>query len=485
MTRVDERLLEVYERAEHPDDPLALRDLFVGRIAMELGESDPRADLWRHSRRRRQMDPADVLVSRATPSFVKALFNWFFQHDLYGVLRSDENIILSGGSADEEIFGLPATLKQCIVYALERDWYGYSDSCGREASREAVSEYESARIQGHAYSRKNVALTMGGTASVSAVADFVALRSGAGDSPALCGLPNYPPLVEAIARRGPVELVPVDYGSDERSLEPLIERLRPHTPLVLLQTVTNPSGVGVAEAELARLIERASPSTVIVLDECHECLGPTTRIGKARASRNVVRLASLSKGLSAPGLKVGWLVADEQFISDYYEYASTSYGSPASVFYLLVEVMARMLVWLGEGLEAVGSSHVSQFEESYGLTAASLNEAYRRFREDHLARRDLIIARREHAVELARSAGLEVIRPSHSINVAVRFPGGADNYRTFREVLAATGVALFPGVLSYCFDPGWMRVSPAINEVLLTEAFARLGTLRDRRSGAS
>src|SRR5205823_5514896 len=124
-------MLELFERAENPEDPFELRDLYLGRVEAHMGAIGTRADLavrWKAATKKRTVDVAEVLHSRATARFVKETFNSFFRDDLYGSLRADDQLILSTGAVDEEAWGLPATIKDCIVFALDRDWYGYSDS---------------------------------------------------------------------------------------------------------------------------------------------------------------------------------------------------------------------------------------------------------------------------------------------------------------------------------------------------------------------
>ncbi|MET7608648.1 aminotransferase class I/II-fold pyridoxal phosphate-dependent enzyme, partial [Streptomyces avermitilis] len=290
----DEHLAAVFERAGDPADPAELRDLYVGRVEDALGPRSTRphlAQAWRATRPRRAVTEEEILASRSTVRFVKEMFNHYFRDDLYGSLRRPGQLILSSGSVDEEVWGLPAAVKHCISYALERDWYGYSDSRGREPAREAVAAYESAKLDGARYDLGNVALTMGGTFAVNSVADFV-LTGRATTAPVLCAIPNYPPLVESLARRAPTRLVSTPSVDGVTSLAPIIEQLRPDTPLVLLQTAANPTGALVDEAELETLIRRAGPHTMILLDECHEWLGPNQRWSAARAADHVLRVRS-------------------------------------------------------------------------------------------------------------------------------------------------------------------------------------------------
>jgi aspartate/methionine/tyrosine aminotransferase len=474
-TEVDDRMLEVFRRARDPGDPFELRDLWLGRVECELGRHGHRpwlAEQWRSRPVLRTVHPDEVLAGAATARFVKELFNWFFRDDLYGDLRPSADVILSGGSVDERAWGLPATLKDCVRFALAQDWYGYSDSRGRLPVREAVARYENAVLGGDPYGAGNVALTMGGTMAVSSVADFVLGSSPTGGVP-LCAVPNYPPLVEAVARRRPVRLVPVASDAGETSLQPLIAALRPDTPLVLLQTVGNPTGAAVAEADLVSLLRATAPSTTVVLDECHEWLGPGRRCSPARCAPNVVRVSSLSKNWSAPGLKIGWLVADARFVADYYEYASTSYGGPPSVLYTLVEVLARMERWRLSGDVDLTAAHLAEFEPAYGLTFGHLQAAYDSYLADRAGREDGLRVVRDAAVS-GLSAVAEVLPPHWSVNVAVRFAEWDDSYLCFRQLLRETGVSVLPGILTFCLSGSVVRVTAARRWPELRVAMNRL-----------
>jgi aspartate/methionine/tyrosine aminotransferase len=476
VPHVDERLLDIFARAQNPEDPFELRNLWLGRVECEARGGDDRSKFaigWRRSQVRRALDSHAVLSSRATTRFVKELFNSFFRDDLYGRFRTQAKVILSSGSVDEVAFGLPEPLKACVRFALARDWYGYSDSRGREVCREAIAAYENARIGAEPYSAANVAITMGGTFGVHAIADFL-LAGRSQREPALCAIPNYPPCVEAVARHTPVTLVPLPCSNGVVTLAPLIEALKPETPLVLLQTVSNPTGGAIPEQELERLVSAASPRTMILLDECHECVGTFPIRTLLRASPNVIRVSSLSKSWSAPGLKAGWFLGDKAFVGDYYEYASTAYGGPPSFFFTLLEVLARMERWLVTGIEEVGEHELHEFEPHYGLTSDRLARAYSIYRGDRQDRDQALGGLRSAAVTQLATAGLNVMIPHYSINAMVSFPGWEDSYVCFRDILRETGVSVLPGILTFGFAGPVTRVTTARGSTELQEGMRRL-----------
>lgn len=476
---VGDRMLEVFECASDPNDPFELRDLYLGRVECEALNGvldDPRALLWRGHRRKRSLSAEDVLNSRAAIRFVKELFNSFFRDDLYGRFRSDDTVILSSGSVCEESFGLPEAAKASLRFALKRDWYGYSDSRGRLPAREAIAAYETARIAGAGYTADNVAITMGGTAAVSVLTDLLLTGHRARGAPALCPIPNYPPLIESVARRHSVRQIPLASEDGRVCLRPLLEALTPATPLVLLQTVANPTGAVVDEDAIRELVRRASPTTMIVLDECHEFLGGSVQRASERAAPNVVRISSMSKTWSAPGMKVGWLVADAAVISEFYEYASTSYGGPPSLFYTLIEVVTRMERWLLEGVDSPGPAQFAEFDRQYNLTRDLLAAAYRSYRAERMMRELTLLENRTDVLGALEGSGFDVMQPAQSINASVSAPMWRDPYVAFRNLLSGANVSLFPSVLTFGYDMNGLRVTTSRKRSDLRTGSDRLAT---------
>lgn len=466
----DESLLEIYDYCVDPTDAGELLTLYLGRV--EAMARDPlrapapeaRLQAWKSARRRRRLSADDVLNSRATVSFVKELFNCYFRDELYGALRRDDTVVLSSGSVDEARFGLPDPLRDCIRFALDRDWYGYSDSRGRDASREAMARYESTCIDGVEYTRDNISFGMGGTVLIAAVADFV-LTTSTSTSPALCAIPNYPPLVQSVARRVEVSLVPLAHEDSVVSLQHLIDALTPDTPLILLQTALNPTGAQVPDAEIGRLLNAAGPNTLLLLDECHEWLadrnGAQPRRSHVRGDPRVIRVSSLSKNWSAPGLKVGWLVGSKPFVDAFYEYSSTTFGGPASFFYTLTEVLARMERWFVEGIDEPGSAELAEFEPSYGLQPAGLCWAYRRYVDQRELRQRDLVDLRDASVGLLLGHGARVGDPTYSINMAVGVQPQQHDYVVFRDLLHDGHTSVFPGILTMMLSSDIVRVTTA------------------------
>ena len=137
-----EILTDIASCVEDISDPFAWRDLYLGFVESSVtyqGTRPQLLQLWNERRSHRVIDSLKVENYPAFIPFLKELFNWYFQKDLYGDYYSEQNIILSSGSVAQSSFPLSRGVKSMIGRSLDMDWYGYSDSCGRESCREAIS----------------------------------------------------------------------------------------------------------------------------------------------------------------------------------------------------------------------------------------------------------------------------------------------------------------------------------------------------------
>lgn len=470
-----EELRRAFERAADPADVRELLRLFVGEVessAPPIGLPDARR-AWSLSRRRRTLSSRDLLDQPALPRLVKSVFDFYFRDDLYGHWADTEPIVLSSGSYDETVFGLPESLKDCIRFALERNWYGYSDSLGRTSAREALAVLETARSGGRTtIGADRIAVTLGGTAALASIVDLLVGAGPDETRPALCAVPNYPPLVAAMARRLPVHCVETPMADGATDIGSLIDRARDGARLILLQTVTNPSGLRVPEERLADLIAAAPRDCFIILDECHDAFGPAVPLTAARLADNVISIRSISKRWGAPGLKAGWLVASSGFIEEFYAHASTTYGGPPSLFYLLLEMLGLFeAARLGGGMDA--ESLLARLSGEYGLNAATLHAGFADYLQAAEEMSDQVLRCRGHVVDALDAMGVPVVVPEYSINLLARI-GDEPSYRTYRRLVSETGVSTYPGVLCMAGGPGLVRISPCLPESVLDEAMARL-----------
>jgi len=419
--------------------------------------------------------------SRALVRFTKHLFNYYFRYDLYGPNRRRDFLVLSSGSMHEPTFGLVPSMKRCLEIALERDWYGYSDSRGRVNARASIARLENQRLGVESYSEDSVAITLGGTFAVSCLVDYLTKTLPAGA--AVCAIPNYPPLVESVAQRMPLRLVDTHVGDDGcTSINSITEAITDNTRIVLLQSVTNPTGLPISEAGLECLISSLGPLTYLILDEAHECLGELRLLSKLRTHPRVIRVASLSKQLSVPGMKVGWILAAREFVDDFYEYASTIYGGPASFFYSLVDVYATFEYVKQSGTDAARSEALSGIAVRYNLSPTAAQKWYVEYSSERDARDANFLAQRTYAVDTLRAAGYAVTNPRYSVNCTVAIDGRS-SYGFFRKALDQFGVSVYPNILTFDLADSSVRVTLGRDFGELKLALDRLGQIPSAASG--
>lgn len=475
---IDESTLDFFSRVSDLSNPFEIHDLWLGRSESLLNKNTIRPDLvkrWKGSKIYRDISAEEVLSNPSTVKFVKLLFNTYFRDHLYGTLRSEKNFILSSGAVNEESFGLPIALKSAINYSLSRDWYGYSDSRGRDSARSALAEYASEYVQYPSYyNEDNVAITMGATHAISSLATFI-LANSQSKSPCLCVLPNYPPLIQSISNSAEsIRLIPSTHDHNVISLKELKAALSTDTPLVFLQTVSNPSGFMIDDDELNDIIESSNRSTIFILDECHEWLGIPPKGFKSKLHSNVVRVSSLSKQWSAPGLKIGWILADSNFISSYYEYASTSYGGPPSIFYTLIEVLSKFELYRLKNKQSLDINELKSYQSDYNLDLTQLNQSYLSYICEIKNRNLQLCALSRYTNYQLSQSGILHNPPEYSINMELLIPQYKDSYTCFRDLLLNTGVSLYPSILLYQFCAPQMRLTYTHSPSYLRTALNKL-----------
>lgn len=466
----------LFARAMNVDCPDELFRLFVGRAeaTIPVGCTEERSE-WCRSNVIRAFSGAEVERSRVVCDLLKRIFNFYFKDELYGAFRSTRPILLSSGAFDETVFGLPVCLKDCLRFSVENNWYGYSHSHGRFSAREALAELESQRFANQHILPSEIVVTMGGTWAVASIADFLSRRSRK-PMLALCAVPNYPPLLASVSRRFEVRLVatPVrDHSTDIDELISMTRELRPS--MVLLQTVTNPTGLRVDELKLRQLINEAPDHCYILLDEAHDCFGKQPApISPARRSSKVITINSLSKRWAAPGLKIGWMVLPDMLAKEFYEYASSSYGGPGSVMYLLLELFARFEVARIRGGLNITST-LRTISADYGLTASTLASAFDDYVHTHETMVQSVRSKCALVCQAFSAMGADVIVPECSVNVVGKL-STKDSYISCREILCDTGVSVYPGLLCCSGSPGIVRISPCIPEPQLSHSLDKLSS---------
>lgn len=426
--------------------------------------------------------PSAREIDSVLPTVTKMVFDYYFRDDLYQLQQHRQPTILSSGSSDETIFGLPDSLKDCIRFALEQNWYGYSDSLGRSSTRHALARLESSRFtDGTGIEKANVAVTLGGTAAVSALVDLLATTSHSTTDGALVCVPNYPPLIATISRRLPVTLVNTRLNNGGVDITDLIDALSARPRVVLLQTVINPWGRRIDEQQLRELISALPDDCYLLLDECHDAFGPIVPLSPARRHPHVVSIRSLSKQWAVPGLKAGWIVGSTALIDEFYGYASTTYGGPPSVLYLFLEMFALFEHARLTGDHALREEQ-SYLSETYGLSpdrseAGLINYLHAAEQMTHDVHH-----RRRYTIERLADGGVPVLAPDYSINIFARI-GTLPSYDLYRHLVEKTGVSVYPGILCMSNTRGTARISPNVPEQTLESALDRILSWHKQQPG--
>ncbi|NTU98892.1 pyridoxal phosphate-dependent aminotransferase [Candidatus Falkowbacteria bacterium] len=412
-----------------------------------------------------------------TAAYYKGFFNHFFHHDLYGQYDSEENVIISTGALDQDEMKMPDSLKYAIDFALANNWYGYSCSLGRESAREAIADLEKIKTGDDSLSPGNVVLIKGVTDGLYHLVSFLKEQSGEGEFNILTHLPTYIPFATACEKIAPTEFV--NLGDNFVSpVEKIMQGIKKETKAILLLADMNPLGKALTTADLNRLADHCSSRKIFLIVDEAGAKYPEIDRRDLKPNPYLIRLESLSKKISVPGMKLGYFVADAALVSKFYERASTCYGGPASFFYLLQEFEARFHAFSLQGIENLGHDELKLFDHNYRLSMSWLQTLYDDYRLNRYYYSKKIESQRAYAIQTLRShmpaLVSEIIVPETGINVFVRLNLPSDSYGFFRKLLLKKRVAVFPGICSGVDGGAWVRITVGVSKETLIKGLEGL-----------
>ncbi|HZV27271.1 MAG TPA: hypothetical protein VFG00_13380, partial [Acidothermaceae bacterium] len=178
----------------------------------------------------------------------------------------------------------------------------------------------------------------------------------------------------------------------------------------------------------------------------------------------------------------GWILAAREFVDDFYEYASTIYGGPASFFYSLVDVYATFEYVKQSGTDAARSEALSGIAVRYNLSPTAAQKWYVEYSSERDARDANFLAQRTYAVDTLRAAGYAVTNPRYSVNCTVAIDGRS-SYGFFRKALDQFGVSVYPNILTFDLADSSVRVTLGRDFGELKLALDRLGQIPSAASG--
>ncbi|GMA41585.1 pyridoxal phosphate-dependent aminotransferase [Mobilicoccus caccae] len=345
----------------------------------------------------------------------------------------------------------PAAVREAAARAMESGVLGYSDALGLPALREAIAAHYRLAY-GVAITPDQVAVTTGSSGAFTAV--FLAAFE-AGDVVAMAR-PGYPAYRNTLSALG-CRVVELDCGPETRfqpslaMLEELARRDGAPAGLILASPA-NPTGSLVPAAELAAIARWCEDNgTLLISDEIyHGITFGETAASAAQFSTQAAVIGSFSKYHSMTGWRVGWAVLP------------TAYVRP-------VELLLGNL--------AICAPVISQAAAIAAFSAEATAEL-----DSHVARyarnRDLVLSRLPelgvHTVAPVDGAFYAYADIAH---LTTDSPAWCD------EVLAATGVAITPGIDFAPARPDrpsstdgtrYVRLSFAGDTADIDEAFTRL-----------
>lgn len=235
----------------------------------------------------------------------------------------------------------------------------YTDHRGKRVLRAALGE--AAGEGGQRLSAEQVLLTAGAASALFIVATSL-LRPG---SHGVIVDPNYATNLETPRLLGcEVARLPLQFESGFRlDLDRLKQLTRPETQLISVTYPHNPSGVNLSRAELEALIEWAeSRGCWLLVDETYRELTHGEMLPMAASlSKRAISIGSFSKAYGLPGLRIGWLMTQDEALME-------TFLAAKEQIYVCNSVIDEELAWAayaqrGKLLEGIRAQMRVHFEK--------------------------------------------------------------------------------------------------------------------------
>ena len=375
---------------------------------------------------------------------------------------------MGNGDIDREEFPVPQCLINVIEKSLRRQYFDYNHSLGDSLVRILIAEYENFIAGKRLYSKNNVGIVLSSTGGFSSIIEIL-MRHYKFQGHCLIALPTFPVYEAVVWKRFGIKKVA---GKKQNAFLPTVKDIESaiseETRFIILTSPSFPFGKIYSGEDLSDIIKLSNRTrTYIILDEIFYDLpfGPIPNIGAVDLRQDyIIRIKAFSKDRSVPGLRIGYVLANEAVINELNRFADHYYGCPPTVFeaFIAEDIILRMLLKGGPDVnpklikdneklfDLIGNYHMDlpEYRKNIVWTLAKFKE-----------NRDRVIA------EIKNIPRMEAIGPDAGINMGIRIEHRGSTFNFFKELFFNTGVIIAPGeVFDMPADTGsWYRLTFANN----------------------
>lgn len=348
----------------------------------------------------------------------------------------------------EPDFATPTEIVAAGQQALADGKTRYTPALGLTELRQAISNYY-AETLAVVVPWQRIVLTPGGSGALQLA---LAATVGPGDG-VLVTDPGYP------CNRHFVELVSATPQVLQReatqawavTAESVAAAWQQNTKGVLLASPDNPTGAMLPRTEITAIANFAAQKNgFLLMDEIYQGLSVSKPWSAATLNDNVIVINSFSKFFGMTGWRLGWMVVPESMLADVERMAQNFFLAPPTL---------------------------SQYAALAAFKPTVQIELERR-RGELLARRELLLQ------ELPTLGWRVTGEPEGAFYLYVDVSGyTSDSFAFCAELLAATGVALTPGLdFGSVHGPGsYLRIAYTVTSDRLLEAITRIGKFLEQQ----
>lgn len=227
-------------------------------------------------------------------------------------LQRDDKVFLSIGVPD---FPAMDCLKNGVIEALNNNITKYTPTAGLENVRKTVAKQYSKRITYYPVTEKNILMTAGSQEAIF----LLALSTLEKDDEVMIIGPSFFSFKRCAQMMG-AKCIEVQYewqnGKNTIPFESMEKLITNKCKYIYINSPNNPTGIVTTKNEMELLAAFARKHNVyIVSDEVYkDYIYDIDFSSPLEFYENVIVVDSISKSLSATGMRIGWIVAEESIV---------------------------------------------------------------------------------------------------------------------------------------------------------------------------
>ena len=399
--------------------------------------------------------------------------------------RNKPYIHIAKGDVDRKAYPVQKNLIDIMKKSIDKQYFKYSQPLGRKDTRDILAFYHNLRCGKDIYSYKNISLLLTFSSGLDGIVRI--LKRNFNLKKALVATPTYVNNIDVFVENDiNIKTFSTSRGNEFNPLySDIVNNIDKDTKLLILCNPNFPFGRYINKNEFKKIVNLCEENNIyLVLDNAYSDMefskGIQTKYDLSDiTSEYLIRIYSYSKRLGLPGLRLGYLIANEEIIEGLSKHFEVLHGCSQTVFEPLIDYDTLLSILDRYGMQRFieAKNLISESEKMIILNRCeydvkeyigSLRNNLKMYKQNYVMIKNVFSS---------DSRMYDLIEPQGGFNIGFGLKTNRTSMDIFKEVLLNTGVAITPQEvfqMKDSHDKSWFRITLANDPVKLSLAVSKL-----------